>query len=202
MVSHERPIDVGRSWDRSVHTCVGLVGGGLRGNSRSVGIPRRVHRTQRSSSSGVGFIVSGHAELGHFSCRRFDDLVADERVASNSKRQPSLCKGSRTHHDGSLQGGCQGGIARDSFRCSGLVQRKTDGVASDDPGKGSCSASVKEISICARWGCPTRELGEFGRCRFGRHISAKGSHVAVMSSFPPRSASILFFFGSPRTNKS
>ena len=33
-------------------------------------------------------------------------------------------------------------------------------------------------------------------------ISAKGSHAAVMSSFPMRSASILFFFGSPRTNKS
>ena len=101
-----------------------------------------------------------------------------------------------------MQGGCQGGIARDNFRCSGLVQRKTDGVASDDPGKGSCSASVKEISIRARWRRSTRELGEFGRCRFGRHISAKGSHAAVMSSFPPRSASILFFFGSPRTNKS
>ena len=86
LVSHERPIDVGRSRDRSVHTCVGLVGGGPRGNSRSVGIPRRVHRTQRSSSSRVGFIASGHAELGHFSCRRFDDLVAGERVASNSKR--------------------------------------------------------------------------------------------------------------------
>ena len=83
--------------------------------------------------------------MGHFSCRRFDDLVADERVASNSKRQPSLYKGSRTHHDGSLQGRCQGGFVRGSFRCSGFIQRKIDGVASD-PGKGSCSASVKEIS--------------------------------------------------------
>ena len=193
VVSQERPIDVGRSWDRSVHTCVGLVGGGPRGNSRSVGIPRRVHRTQRSSSSRVGLTASGNAELGRFSCRRFDDL---------GEATVSLCKGSRTHHDGSLQGGCQGGIARGSFRCSGAIQRKTDGVASDDPGKGSCSASVKEIPTRARWLCPTRELGEFGRCRFGRHISANRSHVAVMSSFPSRSASILFFFGSPRTNKS
>ena len=29
VVSHERPIDVGRSWDRSVHTSVRLVGGRL-----------------------------------------------------------------------------------------------------------------------------------------------------------------------------
>ena len=36
-------------------------------------------------------------------------------------------------------------------------------------------------------------VGFHGLCRFGRHISAKGSHAAVMSSYPPRSASILFF---------
>ena len=33
VVFHERPIGVGRSWDRPVHTYVGLVGGGPRGNS-------------------------------------------------------------------------------------------------------------------------------------------------------------------------
>ena len=45
----------------------------------AAGIPRRVHRTLRSSSSWVGFIA-GHAELGHFLSRRFGDLVADERA--------------------------------------------------------------------------------------------------------------------------
>ena len=58
--------------------------------------------------------MSGHAELGHFPCSTFDDLIADERAASNSKRHN--CKGSITHHNGSVQGGCQVGIAQNSFK--------------------------------------------------------------------------------------
>ena len=50
----KRPMDVGRSWDRSVHTCVGLVGGGPRRNSRSVGIPR--HPAQQFKLGGLHLV--------------------------------------------------------------------------------------------------------------------------------------------------
>ena len=65
--------------------------------------------------------------------------------------------------------------------------RQIGEVASDDPGKGFrvCQGDLHSCTM----GVSHQRVGEFGRCRFG-------------TSFPPRSASILFFFGSPRTNKS
>ena len=87
-----------------------------------------------------GFIASSAAvQVGWASLRqpmrswgisRAEDLTIWLRTNGLPATQSGnhLCKGSRTHHDGSLQGGCQAGIARDSFRCPGLIERRQMGL--------------------------------------------------------------------------
>ena len=147
-----------------------------------------------------GFIAG--VRSWHFPCRRFDDLVADERAASNSKRQSSVCKGSRTHHDGCLQGGCRVALLETAFVALALFTGRLMGMPSMTQERVPVPRASRRSLFVHDGGVPSESWESLDGVDLADTCLQRVPMLQSCPHFPPRSVAILFFHGSPRTNQS